>query len=136
MTRIDEIRERASAATEGPWVQMLVDVSRDVVILQRVDENHAKEPVLAMVSNQGIEQHIAEANASLISHARADIPWLLDEIARLRAEREFISGLLDDAKQRAEAAEAVVETIKAELDVYTPVPVLEALEAFNKETET
>ncbi len=55
--------------TDLPWVHMTIHETGDLVILQQIDSNHAKEPVLALVSNQEIEQQTAEANAAIIVKA-------------------------------------------------------------------
>lgn len=71
--------------TSGPWVEMRVERHNDFVILQRIDADHATDPVLAMISNDRIPQEVCEANAHLIAAA----PDLYEALAR--AERTFLA---------------------------------------------
>ena len=102
--QIAEIRTRCDAATPGPW-----DVWRDWprsdgegpgLIANLENENlHAEDcllgdPEYEKNENGGvigriyecIPHELANANAIFIAHARSDIPALLAEIERLRAE--------------------------------------------------
>lgn len=98
-TRIDEIRARVEAATEGPWVlanscswrRILTEEDRPVVVptVSRSDGH----PDLSIPN---------AADGEFIAHAREDIPFLLARIeelelalvdARLEAEANLERGL-------------------------------------------
>lgn len=88
--RIAEIRGREKAATQGPWGNMLALVisgEKDIAVAQY---------------SRGVTRDEQRANAAFIAYAREDIPALLDEVERLRAEnerqKEVISFLGDAAK--------------------------------------
>ncbi|MBM7600487.1 hypothetical protein JOC34_002878 [Virgibacillus halotolerans] len=70
---LEEIRERADKATEGPWV--CDDLDTTVVALLYTDVTDIATPY-------------KEVDADFISNARQDIPKLLAEIDRLKQENE------------------------------------------------
>lgn len=92
------IRIRADAATPGPWqVEYLDDTYAMNLVAVATGELHEDWPtdsakVVAATLVQGPERYASIAdgrwdeNARFIAHAREDVPRLLDEIARLRAE--------------------------------------------------
>ena len=118
MSRLDEIKARADAATKGPWLQdgpwwtddggseptalpCVVDASRALVVFP---------PDATDVGMKRPEDRAA--NMAFIAAAREDVPWLVE---RVRA----CSSLLDsnyDQYMRAEIAEAEVERLTAERD--------------------
>lgn len=79
--RITEIRGRENAATPGPW--------RDECVIGRRKEIETFHTIRdkdgAIVDVLPIS---AYHDAAFIAHAREDIPALLDEVERLRAENE------------------------------------------------
>jgi hypothetical protein len=64
--RLEEIRKRAEAATPEPWWALET----------RIGWHHMTPPA---------HPSEAQANAKFIAHARSDIPALLAEVSRLRA---------------------------------------------------
>ena len=74
--RLAEIRGREKVATQGPWVadehSFCVDLG--------YNPDHKR--------THGYREDEQRANAAFIAHAREDIPALLDEVERLRAENE------------------------------------------------
>ncbi len=83
---IDEIEERVSKATKGPW---------------SADEGDGwvrslSEPVAG--SRIGLVSRNAEPNAEFIAHAREDVPDLL---AELKAAQEKLGAALRKAKNNA-----------------------------------
>lgn len=85
--RIAEIRGREKAATRGPWA---VQDKGAIPLIYGTDG----ERVAKVIDHQD--------DAAFLAHAREDIPALLDEVERLRAEnerqKEVISFLGDAAK--------------------------------------
>ena len=100
MDRLEEIRQRAEAATPGPWKTVTHEEYSTVDVDEQGGEN------IAMVGS-------AIADADFIANAREDIPHLLSEVDRLNAlhKREIIitgeyAQRVIDLTARAEAAEA------------------------------
>ena len=79
-----EIRERCDAATKKPWVRF----GRYVV---QVDDTRSS----LMIFESGVSTRLShESNCIFTAHARADVPRLLDEVERLRAEKRMLRELL------------------------------------------
>ena len=100
MDRLEEIRQRAEAATPGTWKTVTHEEYSTVDVDEQGGEN------IAMVGS-------AIADADFIANAREDIPHLLSEVDRLNAlhKREIIitgeyAQRVIDLTARAEAAEA------------------------------
>ena len=95
---LDAIRHRADAATSGPWQVHFVDDTYAMnLVAITTGEIHEDWPrdsanVVAATLVQGPERYASIAdgrwddNAAFIANARDDVPRLLAEIARLRAE--------------------------------------------------
>ena len=87
--RFAEIRGREKAATQGPW--------RDECVIGRRKEIETFHTIRdkdgAIVDVLPIS---AYHDAAFIAHARQDIPALLDEVERLRAENEVLEKALED----------------------------------------
>lgn len=79
--RLEEIRRRAEAATEGPW---RIEESRyeGSYNVTSVNETHDLSACLCRPDD-----------AEFISHAREDIPDLLAEVERLRSELSAIQAI-------------------------------------------
>lgn len=94
---LTEIEARASAATEGPWKR-----------------HHNNQPgldvragrTLVACVNFTTDDHAAEVlNAMFITHAREDIPWLIEQVRMLQnfiriRERDTRSNAGDSAFQK------------------------------------
>ena len=96
--RIAEIRGREKAATQGPWEAGKDDFTKNIIeavkdrgtiIVQRRDDPN-------MFWNSIIPLKQTFSDADFIAHAREDIPALLDEVERLRAENEVLEKALED----------------------------------------
>lgn len=96
--RLAEIRGREKAATQGPWkagkddfTKNIIQAAKDrgTIIVQRRDDHN-------MFWNSYIPIEQTFADADFIAHAREDIPALLDEVERLRAENEVLEKALED----------------------------------------
>lgn len=101
--RLDAVRARAAAATAGPWhITTAALDGNEVVLAVPVEHDHT---VVAATGPKGQEQ--AALDAVFIAGARSDVPWLLAEVDRLRAEKvRGWDAALDGAN---ELAGAVVE---------------------------
>lgn len=93
--RIAKIRAREKAATQGPWrEECVIGRRKEIETFHTIrDKDGAIVDVLPI---------LAYHDAAFIAHAREDIPALLDEVERLRAEnarqKDVISFLGDAAK--------------------------------------
>lgn len=92
--RIAEISGRENAATPGPWTirneQLIEHGKQDIaigVIAESFGDNNEDE---ATTTDE------CAANVKFIAHAREDIPALLNEVERLRAENEVLEKALED----------------------------------------
>lgn len=86
-----EIRERVEAASAGPWTAAYgPEEDRLTVIAHTPPQGHRA------VAKTDVE---AAADARFIAHARSDVPALLAEIERLKAEAK------DRALERMEYAD-------------------------------
>lgn len=114
MSRLDEIKARAEAATKGPW---------------SFDWSEGEVPVFYGQTTKISGTFSVEANtiedAEFIAAAREDVPWLIECIGELNGAICWdttclnCSSLLDsnyDQYMRAEIAEAEVERLTAERD--------------------
>ena len=96
--RLAEIMEREKSATQGPWkagkddfTKNIIQAAKDrgTIIVQRRDDHN-------MFWNSYIPIAQTFADADFIAHAREDIPALLAEVERLRAENEVLGKSLED----------------------------------------
>jgi hypothetical protein len=83
--QLSEIKARADAATPGPWKAFVIN------------DDDLGEPMSSGIEsidgslNHGEEcEHFHPYDREFIAHARADVPALLEEVARLRAEVEAL----------------------------------------------
>ena len=74
-TRLDEIRQREAAATEGPWQQ---NGSNGV---------HTPRGICVAITQMDSREQ-RKADAEFLAAARVDVPWLVAEVERLRGENE------------------------------------------------
>lgn len=82
---LDAIRERADAATKGPWH---VEYCGERGYPQRVCNDAAVTVADTHWGGGGLAP-----DAEFIAHAREDVPALLAEIQQLRAELEAVRGV-------------------------------------------
>ncbi len=105
---LDGIKKREAAATKGPWRSMqagnstmedgLLDHIAEVEGLQR----HWNPGWLGWQSARNyFKSFFRQRDAEFIAHARQDIPALVAEVSRLRAEQERLrAALLRLCRQR------------------------------------
>jgi hypothetical protein len=82
MEEIEKIRARCNAARSGPWVSIIEgrdQTSGSSFIMIGEGENRDEDLYLV-----GDEKPIPSADYDFIAHARQDIPFLLEEIDRLK----------------------------------------------------
>jgi hypothetical protein len=104
------IRERAERATPGPWEAKIFDITaydselgRKVNLFEAYTDNH-------------------EDNCQFVAHAREDMPALLAELDRLRAEVERLK-----SQRVADGELASVRKAQAEAKVAAMRPIVEAV---------
>ena len=120
MSRLEEIKARADAATEGPWV-------RDMHSPDMSGRSgwYIRGPRKLGLRSMVLNSRMLSGDAEFIDHAREDVPWLIERIGELNGAICWdttclnCSSLLDsnyDQYMRAEIAEAEVERLTAERD--------------------
>ena len=120
MSRLDEIKARADAATEGPWV-------RDMHSPDMSGRSgwYIRGPRKLGLRSMVLNSRMLSGDAEFIEHAREDVPWLLERIGELNGAICWdttclnCASLLDsnyDQYMRAEIAEAEVTRLTAERD--------------------
>lgn len=115
--RIDEIRARCESATPGPWV---FKHGKD-------DDGRLYNEVVAPCPCCGLiatTHPIAGAgDAKFIAYAREDIPYLLSEIATLKAQNQEMKEILDGIKATSEFPELEDKNdrLTAELEAYKQI---------------
>ena len=125
MSRLDEIKARADAATEGPWV-------RDMHSPDMSGRSgwYIRGPRKLGLRSMVLNSRMLPGDAEFIEHAREDVPWLIERIGELNGAICWdttclnCSSLLDsnyDQYVRAEKAEAEVERLTAERDALIAV---------------
>ncbi len=115
MSRLDEIKARADAATEGPWV-------RDMHSPDMSGRSgwYIRGPRKLGLRSMVLNSRMLSGDAEFIEHACEDVPWLLERIGELNGAICWdttclnCASLLDsnyDQYMRAEIAEAEVERL-------------------------
>jgi len=128
----DAIRERAAAATPGPWT-----ADHEWCQINTPDGRRLFEVLLGDNDTRENAQQ-AIADAEFVAHANQDVPALLAEVASLTAELEQMKQVVAAARsvfevehRRAEKAEAEQDRLRADLDIATVK--LNAHERHNRE---
>jgi hypothetical protein len=75
--RVAAIRARAEAATRGPWWTEGVPA-----VYAKIPKGRPNGEGIIDCVYYGRKVPEAQANAEFIAHAREDIPWLLEQLAR------------------------------------------------------
>ena len=120
MSRLDEIKARADAATEGPWV-------RDMHSPDMSGRSgwYIRGPRKLGLRSMVLNSRMLPGDAEFVEAAREDVPWLIERVQELSGAICWdttclnCSSLLDsnyDQYMRAEIAEAEVERLTAERD--------------------
>ena len=124
MSRLEEIKARADAATEGPWV-------RDMHSPDMSGRSgwYIRGPRKLGLRSMVLNSRMLPGDAEFVEAAREDVPWLVDQVERLERWKfeacEVMSGLRELGKAlglglgvqiTGPAALAEVERLTAERD--------------------
>lgn len=90
---LNAIEDRANAATDGPWEHKQVpwDVSQTINVWAVVKTLDYANVNILVSSRQAIPEQETIANSLFAAHARTDVPALVAEVRRLRAQLDLIS---------------------------------------------
>ncbi len=97
MSRLDEIKARAEAATEGPWV-------RDMHSPDMSGRSgwYIRGPRKLGLRSMVLNSRMLPGDAEFIEHAREDVPWLVEQVESLERWKfeacEVMSGLRELGK--------------------------------------
>ena len=129
MSRLDEIKARADAATEGPWV-------RDMHSPDMSGRSgwYIRGPRKLGLRSMVLNSRMLSGDAEFVEAAREDVPWLVDQVESLERWKfeaiEVMSGLRELGKAlglglgvqiTGPAALAEVERLTAERDALIAV---------------
>jgi hypothetical protein len=89
MERIAEIQARCEAATAAPWVVEELDGYITGHVTAKVHDYCGNSGRAARRDSVTHSDSMIQRDADFIAHAREDVPWLLDEIARLAESVEI-----------------------------------------------
>ena len=97
MSRLDEIKARADAATEGPWV-------RDMHSPDMSGRSgwYIRGPLKLGLRSMVLNSRMLSGDAEFVEAAREDVPWLVDQVESLERWKvealEVMSGLRELGK--------------------------------------
>lgn len=80
--RIQEIRDRHAAATQGSWNYFETDDEQLIIY----DDTYFNRHIATIVKDSVESREREKANADLIVYAREDVSYLLSEVERLQEE--------------------------------------------------
>lgn len=103
--RLDAIKARADAASKGPWQSYSGKLRPKLPTVINEVRGPGSNTIVAWGGFDGVDASNKQkkADAKFIAHVRDDVPFLLEKITALSAER-------DAALARAEKAEAALNT--------------------------
>ena len=82
--RLTEIKAREAAATKGPWRGVKDGIVSEAVLARAEAAGESFDPDIVVTDCGYYPPRYADA--AFIAHAREDVPWLVAEVERLRAE--------------------------------------------------
>ena len=99
--RLTDIETREQAATKGPWWNDSHEIYQGAWEISGLSEwvGETCDPA---------DDAKSKANAAFIAHARADVPWLIDQLRQARdlaAEMQYLSRCLDAVLDVCDKAE-------------------------------
>ena len=88
--RLVEIRGREKVATQGPWRAKCEILEADECgnATAEITYVSTNDKGICILYGRGHDDANTQEDATFIAHAREDVPALLDEVERLRAELE------------------------------------------------
>lgn len=93
--RIQEIKQRHEAATQGSWNYVETDDEQLIIYDDTYFNRH-----IATIVKDGVESREREkANAELIIYAREDVAYLLSEVERLQEENKVMKEALEKSER-------------------------------------
>lgn len=101
MPDLDEIWQRANAATPGPWTAHDREEGKPQGSYEIVTEVDPHGSIVELLPPGQWSSIGRREDAEFIAHAREDIPALLDEIKWLTEEREHQSRMVQQARRKA-----------------------------------
>lgn len=107
--RLDEILDRANAATKGPWCTDAWEIYQGTEYVPGISFWIGE----TCRGTADLEQD--SADAAFIAAARTDVPELAAEVQLLRAERHSTNEALDDAVRELSVLRAQVAELEAQL---------------------
>ena len=141
MSRLDEIKARADAATEGPWV-------RDMHSPDMSGRSgwYIRGPRKLGLRSMVLNSRMLSGDAEFVEAAREDVPWLVDQVESLERWKvealEVMSGLRELGKAlglglgvqiTGPAALAEVTRLTAERDALAAAHARESEKVWNVE---
>ena len=106
---IEEIRERAEAATEEPWVKWVSGPEVFSGVTKNEPGSISHEEQICRLDDFMRDASQVDDDARFIAHARTDIPRLLDEVERLREERDRYRRDIKSALERIDTPRLLEE---------------------------
>ena len=107
--RLTEIRERAEAATPGPWSWLWLHAAGFVAQCDLPPHDITSRDIWLGSETPLIADDVSDGDGSFIAHARQDIPFLLDQIAerdaRIERQGESIDNLAEEIQALRDDAE-------------------------------
>ena len=102
--RLAEIKARCDAATEGPWV-------RDMHSPDMSGRSgwYIRGPRKLGLRSMVLNSRMLSGDAEFVEAAREDVPWLVEQVERLTAERDALARLT----RENEALRAKVAAVEA-----------------------
>ena len=114
-----EIEARANAATPGPWEVGVLRRECDHPTTNQFTEERSVFPPLGESGPVALAAEGEHENGAFIAHARTDVPALIAEVKRLRAENDVLR----------KSADAAVDGVRAMLPAALKVAREEKREA-------
>ena len=107
-TRLAEIRARVEAATPGPW-----EFSESNLIVAPEPDDSDWWGEVASVTDSYFNNTV---DADFIAHSRADVPFLLNLVASLTAERDALRDRYEPLRSWADGAEIDIRDLADQRD--------------------
>lgn len=126
--RIAEIRGREKIATQGPWRAKCEILEADECGNATAEMTYVStnDKGICILYGRGHDDANTQEDAAFIAHAREDIPTLLDEVERLRAENEQLKEIAWNGIELMD--KAVIREAAREIDMVREKVLRHAME--------